>query len=425
MSKRFPKWFAGVALCVLLAAPAAWAAGFFTNGVPVAGSSSFPTTLPLTGNETIPADTNLAGGASPQSEAITLNQIAAFAQGFSGTSGFVNALTGGDFGVNLFQRGTTSASITTTLTYGPDRWWGLSGTSTAFTIIKETGATDIFPGTLATARVQRTSGQTGVVATCVGQVLTSADSTRFQGQTAEFSFTADSGANFSAASGLVTATIGYSVAGAADQTAANFSTTSWTGQVNVSQNVNLTSSFARYSVVAPIPATATQLGLKLCFTPVGTAGTNDWLEFSNAQLDVNPTAVALTGVAATAGSALAFETRPAAIEALLQYRYFEQINEPAANIPVGTCQATGATAGICVIPLPMPMRAAPVFTVTTGTFKVNIAGTQTTWVTPTAATGGAVNNICTATIGNTNTAGQMLILSGGGGSGVIGCSAEL
>lgn len=49
-------------------ATAALAGGMVTNQYPAA-------TLPLTGNETIPADTNLSQGLNPQSEAITIPQI--------------------------------------------------------------------------------------------------------------------------------------------------------------------------------------------------------------------------------------------------------------------------------------------------------------------------------------------------------------
>ncbi len=63
---------------LVLATSAAVAGGFFTNGLPVAGQAPYTTTLPLTGVEQIPADTELSGGASPQSEAITTAQLGAF-----------------------------------------------------------------------------------------------------------------------------------------------------------------------------------------------------------------------------------------------------------------------------------------------------------------------------------------------------------
>ncbi len=43
--------------------------GMFTNGMPLASAS--PATYPLTGNETIPCDTNLTAGSGPESVALT------------------------------------------------------------------------------------------------------------------------------------------------------------------------------------------------------------------------------------------------------------------------------------------------------------------------------------------------------------------
>lgn len=64
--KRVLTW--GLAIALALLPVAAYAAGYYTPGLPTA-------TNPLTGNETIPADTNLASGLTPQSEAVTAAQI--------------------------------------------------------------------------------------------------------------------------------------------------------------------------------------------------------------------------------------------------------------------------------------------------------------------------------------------------------------
>src|ERR1700682_3523822 len=82
------------------------AAGFFTNGVPTAGGTQYPSTIPLTGNETVPADTNLAQGLNPASEGITTAQLAAFGNANGAKANF---LIGGDATTNLFQRATTGA----------------------------------------------------------------------------------------------------------------------------------------------------------------------------------------------------------------------------------------------------------------------------------------------------------------------------
>lgn len=47
--------------------------GMFTNGMPLASASSI--TFPLTGNETIPCDTNLTAGSGPESVALTTGML--------------------------------------------------------------------------------------------------------------------------------------------------------------------------------------------------------------------------------------------------------------------------------------------------------------------------------------------------------------
>ena len=64
-----------LALATALAGGQAHAAGYFTNGLPTAGGSQYPSTYPLTGNETMPADTNLTNGQNPASEAVTPGQL--------------------------------------------------------------------------------------------------------------------------------------------------------------------------------------------------------------------------------------------------------------------------------------------------------------------------------------------------------------
>lgn len=422
------------AFALALAGPAL-SAGFLTNGLPVAGGTQFPTTLPLTGNETIPADTNLTQGLNPASEAITTTALAGFVGGSLGT--WRNALIGGDFGTNLWQRGTTSASITTSALYTADRWWGLSGTGTAFTVIKQTGAADILVPYAASARVQRTAAQTGVIPVCFGQAVTSENSTSFQSKVVEFQFRAKSGANFSAANGTVTATIAFGTG--SNQSAATFAAGTWTGQTNVAaQNVNVTSSFARYSVVGTVPATATQIGVKVCYTPVGTAGVNDWVEFAGMQLDANPAAVAFTGLTNSAGSGLAFEHRSLDLERSLQLAYYFEIDESAAITPIADCGNSTTSLALCLLQFPTQMRAIPVFT-GDGGFTTGFAATTTTAMSAlSACTSLAVSSTVASTAANANNvmlacgssaafgaAGTTNFLYSNNASGKIKASAEL
>lgn len=425
MNRRFLSFLAGAALLAgnLVGASAA---GFYTNGVPPAGGSQYPTTIPLTGAETIPADTNLSNGQNPASEAITVTQLSGASRASAGSGGWRNVLVGGDFGTNLWQRGTAaSADISNTLTYDADQWWNLGGASSAINVTKETGAADITAAFAASLRFQRKSANADVAAICTGQVLTSANSTRFQSKVTEFIVHLLAGANFSAASSQVTITIGYGTG--SDQSAATFAAGTWTGYTAaVAQTTTISTTWNRYSAVASIPATATQVGVKICYTPVGTAGANDWIELAGAQLDDNPAAVAYNGSTSATGNMASFERVPASIEALREYAYFYRLSEPASTAALpASCQATGANTNICNVFMPVPMRAVtPTIVITTaGTFKVNIAGTPTTIATPTASVCSSTS--CAVTAANTNTAGQAELFSGGGGTGKWDISAEL
>lgn len=349
-----------------------------------------------------------------------------------------NFLIGGDAGTNLWQRGTTGSSVTTTTTYGgPDRWAYWSGTSTAMTVSRSSTAGDL-PATYQYAfKMARTAAQTGVVQMCMVQVVESANSYGFRGQTAEIDFHAVTGSTFSG-----TGVTAYLLSGTGSDegsakaaygiNAGGGGGAAWTGQVSTGVAVAMGASQAgRYTVAIPVPSTATEIAVALCFTPVGTAGAADYVAFSGIQLTRNS---ALTTLAGTAGIALspndtrakAFARRLQQTETALQQRFFYRLAEPASGAAInGMCQAVGATSNICNVNLPVPMRSAtPTIAITTaGTFKVNLAGTPTTITSPTASTCGVQS--CAVTAGNTNTAGQAELLTGGGGSGAWDITAEL
>lgn len=376
------KFLAGALGISLLWALAAHAAGLYTNGVPAAGGTQYPSTLPLTGNETLPADTNLTQGLNPASESISVNQIGSYAGSLPSRG---NALIGGDAGTNLWQRGTTGSSVTTTVTYGgPDRFAYWSGTNTAMTVTQSNTAAALPAGYSQTFRMQRTASQTGVVQMCMAQEVESANSYQFQGTTAELDFHAYTGANFSAASSNMTAYIIYGTGTdegmqklAWGLNAGGGGSTAWTGQTNATAAVislQAVSTLGRYAAVANIPATATEIGIALCFTPVGTAGTTDAIYFSGIQLIRNPAvagyASATVGYndASTTASfpAASFERRSQGLETELQQRYYYELDESAAIYIVAPCAAVDTTHTNCIVPFPAPMRIAPTMTYANG-----------------------------------------------------------
>src|SRR5215469_12705164 len=186
-----------------------------------------------------------------------------------------NAIIGGDATTNLFQRGTTGSSVTTTTTYGgPDRLFYWSGTNTAMTVSRDSTAADLPPGGgyQYAFKMARTSGQTGVVQVCMGQEIESINAYQFQGATAELDFHAFTGANFSGVSSSVYSLKAYIIYGTGtDEGAAKMAFglnagggggSGWTGQANATAAVVTLpgiSASGRYAAVASVPTTATEL----------------------------------------------------------------------------------------------------------------------------------------------------------------------
>ena len=414
------RWALMAAFCAAALPIAAFAAGYWTNGVPVVGVSPYSSTLPLTGNETLPADTNLAGGVQPQSVAVTTSHLAAFVQNVP----FRNYLDNG--AMSITQRGVASATTCGTNTaptqsaFGADRWACDANVASGAGRMQVVTASPAPPTGFAQSMTMWRNSGALTQPICAMQAIESTRSVQLAGKQVMLSAYLQALAGLTSTGGAVQV---YVITGTGtDQgfgtlTASPAITPAWTGLsggTTPSATWTATTSWVRNNTTPiSIPSTATEIGVMICFTPVSSSsGTTDGIAFTGVQLEViGPTATAVPST---------YEFKPTGIELLQAQRFFWQLNEPAngAQVP-GACQATGATAGICFVNLPVAMRGTtPVVAIpTTGTFKVNIAGTPTTWVTPTAGVCGVLS--CNITIGNTNTAGQMLNLTGGGGAGVV------
>jgi len=119
----------GVKLALALALTAgacgeALAAGLLTNGLPPAGGTQYPSTLPLTGNEAFAADTQLPQGLNPASEAVTTGQLAVWLQPVVTSNTSTSAATAtvaqmvptayGEQAISLLLTGTLSAGANLT-----------------------------------------------------------------------------------------------------------------------------------------------------------------------------------------------------------------------------------------------------------------------------------------------------------------------
>lgn len=343
-----------------------------------------------------------------------------------------NAVIGGDFGTNPWQRGTSFTTISNTLTYTADRFWALGGASSSISVSQQTGTPTT--GFAAHLRFGRANSNSDTTAIKLGQVLTSAASTRFQGQPFVISFWARAGAGFSAASSALSVTVGTGTG--SNESAANYASGSWTGYAGATlydstgaagSTATLTTSFQRFSFAGVIPVAATQIGFNIAFTPVGTA-TNDYIEITGVQFEVMPQG----GVNPTP-----FEWRPASLERALCQHYFFRVNEPASSCKIIQGQANTSTVASLLVNFPVPMLSAPTTAVTSTTCAVGSftltasAGAATSSLTSTglivAANSGTVNGMnLTATLTAAGlTAGNTTFLIGGGGAGTISASAEL
>lgn len=432
-----------VAAALVAVSSIAWAAGLF-NGLPIVGSASYcdgqivagvpgtaavcAVTVPagppvLTGAEIVPADTLLPNGVAPQTVAIPVQLLA----NFSGMPR--NYLDNGS--LNIQQRGTGTVTCAqnaglTTAAYGPDRWGCSANVAVGAgrTAIVTTAA--LLPAGFAQVNtVFRTSGAL-TQPVCSMQEIPSVESTALAGKTVTLSFFAAALAGLAADNNnVITASIFTGTGsdqGLGTMTASPAITPAWTGLASpVSQSpITITTTPTRYSVTGAIPATATEVGVAICFTPTATgAGATDGFAYVGAQLEVAP-------------APTAYEFHTVQFDLSKAQRYFTILTEPASGVIVPVVgNSTSATAAAMTYSYPAVMRAAPTFTAlgtalgaTTWTNKcgnVNNVLATTFIVTATANT---VSGASLTVTSSGSTIGFGCVLVGAGGGSILSWSAD-
>jgi hypothetical protein len=264
-------------------------------------------------------------------------------------------------GCEMWQRGAgTSASISvlaSTTQYTADRWYITTGANQASTVSAQTG---LQAGSQLCAQVQRNNGATGVTAMTFGYPLDTDEVMRMRGQKVSLSFYAATGANWSPASGTLTATL-YVGTGAVAKRGGGF--TGETSVLAVSGNVAAGSSATLLSGLssAAVPSNATQGELQFTWTPTGMAGANDWFQIDDVMLGSGP--------APGQGFVLGYERLPFAYQLLECRRHFWKSfaygTAPAQNAGLGTGEIkgmagkAGAAAELLWTRNPVSMRATP------------------------------------------------------------------
>lgn len=208
-----------------------------------------------------------------------------------------NAVINGGF--DIWQRGTSMAGATSYPNYTADRWQGNRyGGATGSTFSRQTSS---LTGTQYCLRAQRDSGNTSTALVQLSQSLESVNSIPFAGQTVVVSFWARCGANYSSSGSGLSWKLGGGTG--TDQ---NYLTNGYTGQTDIIfQSATLTTSWQRFTYTASVGSTITELALYFYYTPVGTAGANDYFEITGVQLELGSSATPFSRAGGTTQGELA------------------------------------------------------------------------------------------------------------------------
>jgi hypothetical protein len=305
--------------------------------------------------------------------------------------------------MQVWQRGTSVAvSGAFALTYAADRWgFFRTGFATGMTVSRQvTGDTTNLPFIQYAQRVQRDSGNTSTGIIYSLQNFESINSIPFAGKTVTYSFYARAGANYSAASSALLYSVNTGTG--TDQNLLN----GYTGQATpILTTVTLTTTWQRFTATAALSSSATQIGVAFSYTPVGTAGANDYFEVTGVQLEVGSVATPFHTYAATIQGELA-----------ACQRYYAALGA----VSVGIFESANSYDGLWA--LPVPMRTTPSISLSGTITGYGVASGNNNVTSVTLKSGNVVNQIVVNCPGPTGGAGTGTYTYG---TGAILASAEL
>lgn len=190
-------------------------------------------------------------------------------------------------GFEVWQRGAGASSDISVgagaTAYTADRWYLTTTTGQASTVSAQTG---LQSNSQLAARVRRTAAQTGTGVMTFGYPLDTDEVIRMRGNKVTLSFLVQAGANWSPASGTLTAAL-YVGTGAVAKRGAGF--TSETTVLSVATNLTAGGAAVEISGTssAVVPTSSTQAEIQFTWTPVGTAGSADDITIDNVQIECN------------------------------------------------------------------------------------------------------------------------------------------
>ena len=348
------------------------------------------------------------------------------------TVGYNTNLTASQAGIGTFI-GTSTATSSTSLTMSSATWsvnayvgsiitagsstaTVVSNTATVLTVASWTGGTPTtgsfliagFAGFNYALRLQRTSGGTSTGGITIMQNVESNNSIPLAGKTATISFYARAGANFSSASNALSVLVDTGSGTDQNRWAAYYAY----DQTVLNSSVTLTTSFQKFTFTFSVPSTTTQICPQFVYTPVGTAGANDYYDITGVQLEIAPQATPFSRAGGSIGGELA-----------LCQRYFYRLGTNSAYETYLMAANNGTAQVVMPIQFPVPMRTTPSVTTSAGTTFISYASTGTG--TPSVYSHLSPNS-CVVLINTTGAAaGVYYVQDAGSGNSYIFISAEL
>ena len=264
--------------------------------------------------------------------------------------------------MSVWQRG-TSVAVTTT-SYTADRWFAYRNAAGATVSRQATSDTTNLPNIQYCLRFQRDSGNTSTSIMAMSNNFETINSIPFAGKTVTLSFYARIGANFSNSGNTISFKI-LSGTGV-DQN----STLNYTGVTTVATiDPALTTTWQRFSCTGTVPTTATEIAIQVGnWTPTGTAGAADYVEFTGVQLEHGSVATPYAPNGAT------YQAELAACQ-----RYYWRTAAPSAEAPIGAGAANATTTCFINVNHPVSMRVAPTAIDYSGIFLSDLVSGFTTF----------------------------------------------
>lgn len=280
----------------------------------------------------------LAGTESFTNKTITSTTNTVYASAGPGNSPLShrNKLINGSF--DVWQRGTSFAASASAAIYTADRWaFYRDSLVTGATVSRQTGSYGRYA-----YRVQRDSGNTSTNRPRFGQILETYNTIPLAGKTVTFSCKVKAGANFSGVNLVV-----YFQYGTGEDQGNLYNHGLWTGSSsNAAATIVPTTSYQTFTLTGTVPAGTKEMAVIFYWDPTGTAGTDDWVQIEEAQLEVGDTYTP-------------FEYRFIEEELSLCLRYYYRMSSTGGITTFGPARGASATLASCLTTFPVTLRTAP------------------------------------------------------------------